>query len=184
VDTAVGNTNGKAKFTWDLTSLNLQPGARLTFYAMVQDNYQVNGERHPWVKSAPLSLIIKSATDIADTNRKALNEIADRIKSLRNQQDTTRAQTDAMRRIIGNSGEMTGAQRTQLAGLALQENQESASANSIQQRADQVAEDLRQNKMGEGELGKMAQEVSAGMGQVGQQNMPRAAGELNNAQQA
>jgi len=54
-DPAVGNVAGRTKYTWDLTPLKLDAGSRLTFYAMVKDNYSLNGQTHDWVKSAPLS---------------------------------------------------------------------------------------------------------------------------------
>ena len=183
-DAAVGSTTGKSKYTWDLTPLNLQPGARITFYAMVQDNYQVDGVRHDWVKSAPLSLQIRSAAEIAEAARRNLTEIKERITNLKGQQEQTRSLTDAIRKAVDASSVSTPQQKSQLADLAQQENQQAASGNSIQQRADQIADDLRQNKMGEGDLGKLAQEVAAGMQSVGQDNMPKAAEDLNKAQES
>jgi hypothetical protein len=183
-DAAVGSTTGKAKYAWDLAPLKLQPGARLSFYAMVQDNYDVNGKRHDWVKSAPLSVQVRSDADIIEDARRNLNEVKDRIRNLRGQQDQTRTFTDAIRKSVAASGVTTLQQKTQLADLALQQSQESASANSIQQRTEQIADDLRQNKMGEGDLGKLAQEVAAGMQSVGSSDMPKAAGELNRAQES
>jgi hypothetical protein len=184
VDPAVGSTTGKANFHWDLTPLNLQPGARVTFYAMVQDNYDVSGKRHDWVKSPALSLQIRSTADIAESARKNLNEIKDRINNLKGQQEQTRSFTEGIRKAVEASGTTSPQQKSQLADLAQQEAQETSAANAIQQRAEQVAEDLRQNKMGEGELGKLAQDVSAGMATVGQQNMPKAAADLNRAQES
>ncbi len=183
-DSSVGSTTGKSKYTWDLTPLNLQPGARLTFYAMVQDNYEVDGVRHEWVKSAPLSLQIRSAAEIAEAARRNLTEVKERITNLKGQQEQTRSLTDAIRKAVDASGVSTPQQKSQLADLAQQQNQEAASGNSIQQRTDQIADDLRQNKMGEGDLGKLAQEVAAGMQSVGQENMPKAAGDLNKAQES
>jgi len=55
---------------------------------------------------------------------------------------------------------------------------------AIQQRSDQIADELRQNNMKDTDLGKLAQNVSVGMKEVGQQNMPRAAADLSKAQQA
>lgn len=183
VDPSVGSTSGKGAYTWDLTPLNLQPGQRVTFYALVQDNYDVNGKRHDWVKSPPLSLQIRSNADIAEAARKHLNEIKERISNLKGQQEQTRAFTEGIQKAVEASGTTSPQQKSQLGDLAQQEAQEASSANAIQQRAEQVAEDLRQNKMGEGELGKLAQEVSAGMMTVGQENMPKATADLSKAQE-
>ncbi len=182
-DAASGNTTGRAQYTWNLAPLNLSPGMRLTFYAMVQDNYEVKGKRHPWVKSPALSLQIRSDAEIADARRRELNEIKERIKSLRGQQDETRRQTDAIQKAAA-AGMTTPQQKATLAQLAQQQSEEAASANAIQQRTEQVAKDLQQNNMGEGDLGKLAQSVSAGMKDVGQNNMPDAAGKLNQARDA
>ena len=86
--------------------------------------------------------------------------------------------------MVTNSNVMTAEQRSQLGNLSQQQNQEAATANAVQQRATQIADDLRQNKMGDGELGKIAQDVAGGMQDVGQQNMPRAAADLSKAQES
>ena len=183
-DAAVGSTTSKTRYTWDLAPLNLSPGTRLSFYALVQDNYEVNGKQHDWVKSAPLSLSIKGAADIQEEQRKALAELNERIRALRTQQDQTQAQTNAIKKNVTQSGVLSGQQVSQLAALAQQQMQEASTAAMLQQRAEQSAEELRQNKMGEGELGKIAQEVAAGMQDVGKRNMPAAAASLSKAQEA
>jgi hypothetical protein len=180
-DAAAGNVSGKTKYLWDLAPLKLEPGARLTFYGMVKDNYLNGSQTHDWVKSSPLLLEIRSASEIQETQRKALSDLNDRIKSLRIQQEQTRAQTDAINRIVSAAGAISPEQQAQLTNLAQQETQEAATASAIQQRAGQIAEELRQNKMPEGDLGKMAQDVAAGMRDVGEQNMPRAAADLAKA---
>jgi hypothetical protein len=180
-DAAAGNVTGKSQYTWDLAPLKLDPGSRLTFYGLVQDNYEIGAQTHDWVKSSPLSLQIRGAADIQETQRKALTELNDRIKSLKIQQEQTRAQTDSINRIVSAAGTISPDQQAQLANLAQQQTQEASTAAAIQQRAGQIADELRQNKMQEGDLGKMAQDVTAGMRDVGQQNMPRAAADLSKA---
>ncbi len=182
-DPAVGSISAKTPYTWDLSALNLQPGTRLSFYAMVQDNYEVDGKQHDWVKSSPLSLTIKSASDIQEEQRKALAELNERLKGLKLQQEQTRAQTESIRTMVATSGVLSQQQIEQLAGLSQQQVQEAATAAMIQQSAAQAADELRQNKMGEGELGKIAQDVAGGMQDVSRQNMPRAAAALSQAQQ-
>ncbi len=184
IDAAVGTAKGTAKFTWELASLNLKPGDRISFYGMVQDNYEVDGQRHEWVKSLPLTLQIMSTEEILVVARNNLQEISKRINLLRQEQELTRNATAAIQKSVAASGVSTAAQKAKLSDLAQQENQQSAVANAIQDRAAQVADDLRQNKMAEGELGKIAQEVAAGMQNVGQDNMPKAAADLNKAQDA
>ncbi len=202
VDSAVGAMTGSAEYTWDLSPLKLSPGARLSFYVAVQDNYEVKNAnpaqaaarpfmitelgtiRHEWVKSAPLSLQIKSVEEILDRGRKDLNEIKERIKNLKDQQEQTKAQTDAIQKAIETSGVSTEQQKRQLGELAQQQSQETASANAIQQRVEQIKQDFEQNKLGESELGKLAAEVSKGMKDVGQNNMPKAASELSKAQES
>ncbi len=184
VDTASGNTTGLANHTWNLTALNLQPGARLTFYAMVQDNYEVAGKRHPWVKSQPLTLQIRSAAEIADAARKRLNEIKERIKILKTQQEQTRSQTEVIQKAAAATGITTAQQKSQLGDLAQQESEQAAAANAVQQSVEQVGTDLKQNKMSDTELGKLASDVSAGMKDVAQNNMPAAAADLNKSHDA
>ena len=184
VDPASGNTTGRADFAWDLTSLNLQPGARLTFYAMVQDNYDLAGKRHPWVKSPSLSLQIRSEADIADAARKHLNEVKERIKSIKTQQEQTQGKTDIIQKAVAASGTTTQQQKNQLADLAQQENEQAASASAIQQSVEEIRTDLQQNNMSQSDLGKLATDVSNGMQDVAKSNIPAAASELNKAHQA
>lgn len=183
-DAAVGSTTAKSKYTWDLAPLNLQPGARLSFYALVQDNYDVDGKQHDWVKSPPLSLSIKSAAEIQEEERKSLAELTERLKELDAQQDQTKAQVEAIRKNVNGSGVLSEQQLSQLAALAQQQVQEAATGSMIQQRSAQIGDDLRQNKMGGSELSNIAQEVAAGMQDVSKQNMPRAAADLSKAHEA
>jgi hypothetical protein len=180
-DPASGNTTGKAAYTWELSPLTLQPGMRFNFYTQVQDNFDVEGKRHPWVKSAPLILQIRTEAEIMEINRKSLNEIKDRLKALKGQQEQTRAQTEAIEKAIAASGITTAQQKAQLSDLARQQSQEASTAASIQQRTDGVANDLRQNRLEATDLGKLATDVAAGMKDVSGNNMPKAASDLNKA---
>ena len=184
VDPSSGSTSGQATYEWDLAPLKLQPGARLTFYAAVQDNYEVNGKRHDWVKSSPLTLQILSEADIARLARQQLNEQKERIKALKTDQEKTQSQTDIIAKAAADSGVTTAQQKEVLSQLAQQENQQAATANAIQQKIEQIKSDLAQNKMADSEYGKLAADVSEGMKQVGQNNMPKAASELKKAQEA
>ena len=94
--------------TWDLTPLKLAPGTRISFYAMVQDNYQGrNGKRHPWVKSAPLTLQIYSPEDIEKLNRTALEQVRKQIETLKSDQETTQIRTDVIQKAAADSGVTT-----------------------------------------------------------------------------
>ncbi|HVS71851.1 MAG TPA: hypothetical protein VHQ47_11405 [Phycisphaerae bacterium] len=180
-DPASGNTTGKSTYTWDLAPMNLQPGMRFNFYAEVQDNFDVDGKRHPWVKSAPLVLQIRTEAEILESSRKSLNESKERLKALRGEQDQTRTMTEAIQKAIQTSGISTDQQKSQLADLARTESQETSTANAIQQRLAGVADDLRQNRMSDTDLGKLAAESSQGLKDVADTNMPKAASDLNKA---
>ncbi len=202
VDAAVGTTMGKANYTWDLTPLKLAAGTRLSFYVMVQDNFEVSEKsvaqplprmmiagangmvRHDWVKSAPLALQIRTAEDIAERNRRELNEVRERIMNLKKQQDQTKTQVDAIEKTMATSGVSTNQQKAQLSELAQTQAQQAAAANAIQQRVEQIKKDLAENKLGETDMGKLAQEVAAGMKDVGTNNMPKAVSELSKAAEA
>jgi hypothetical protein len=185
VDAAVGSTSGRATYTWELAPLKLQAGARLSFYAMVQDNYEVSGpppKRHPWVKSAPLTLQILSQADLEKQFRDQMNHVKEQIKTLKNEQEKTQARTDVIQKAAAESGVTTAQQKQQLAELSAQQNQEAATGMQIAQKVEQLKEDLKQNKMSESDLGKIAENVAAGMKDVGGNNMPKAATELHKAQ--
>lgn len=183
-DPASGNTTGKAAYTWELSPLTLQPGMRFNFYTQVQDNFDVDSKRHPWVKSAPLILQIRTEAEIMEINRKSLNEIKDRLRALKGQQEQTRAQTQAIEKAIAASGITTAQQKAQLSDLARQQSQEASTAASIQQRTDGVANDLRQNRLETTDLGKLATDVAGGMKDVSGNNMPKAASDLNKAHES
>ncbi|MCL2645509.1 MAG: hypothetical protein FWD61_00720 [Phycisphaerales bacterium] len=184
VDQASGSTSGRANYRWDLSLLNLQPEARLSFYAMVQDNYSVNGTRHPWVKSGAMTLQIRSASDIEREARQQLNDIKDRIKSLKAAEEKNQGQTDVIKAAAEKTGVTTAQQKEQLAQLSQQESQQASTAMSIQQKLEQIRGDLAENKLTDGELAKLAQTISQGMNDIGQNDMPKAASELGKAHDA
>ena len=184
VDAASGSTSGQVSYDWELEPLKLQPGARLTFCAAVQDNYDVDGKRHPWIESAGLTLQILSEADILRLARNQLNEQKELIKTLKADQEKTQSQTDAIAKSAADAGTTTPQQKEMLSQLTQQESQEASRATAIQQKIEQVKNDLAQNKMAESDTGKLAAEVSAGMKDVGQNTMPKAASELKNAHDA
>jgi hypothetical protein len=184
VDPASGNSTGRAEFTWNLATLNLPAGTRLTFYAMVQDNYDLAGKRHPWVKSPSLSLQLRTEDDIAAALRNHLKQVNDRIKALKTQQEQTQAKTNILQKAIASSETTTQQQKNQLGELSQQQNEQAASASAIQQSVEDVRSDLQQNNMADSTLGKLASDVSAGMQDVATNNMPAAASSLSKAQQS
>lgn len=202
VDAANQRISSTAEFTWDLKELNLKEGQRLTFYALVRDNFSVPADeftrdiarpfeaaanktvRHEMVKSAALILQIKSEAEIMDMVRNDLQAIKEQIKSLHGQQTETNDRTKAIQKMAAETGATTEQQKNDLARLATEQSTQAQRANAIKDRLDQVKESLKTNKLEESDLGKTTDEAAKGMEQVGKENMPKAAGELGKAQES
>lgn len=183
-DRAVGTVTVVSEFPWPLAPLQLKEGERLTLYAMVQDNYEVNGKRHDWVKSAPLTLTIISAEQAQEEARTDLMEVRDRIVSLNQQTERTAALTRGIQQTIEKSKAATSEQARALGDLAQQQAQQSSTGKSIEQKIQQIQERLQQNKMVASDLGKVAEFAKTAMRDVAQRNMAQAAQDLGKAQEA
>lgn len=204
-DPASLSVTGMANFTWNLTTLNLKPGERLSYYGLVRDSFRVPPEqfaggkggvkdpyefesaaqayvRHRYVKSAPLSLLIATKERIEEAARKELQDVRDQIRNLVDQQSLTNQQTRAIQKAVQDAGRSTQQQQQQLAELAGQQAAEAQRALAIKARTDQISQGLDINRMAESELGQISKDVSNGMKDVGQKNMPKAASELSTAQ--
>ena len=190
-DPAAGGLTGTSGYKWDLTSLNLQPGERLNLYAMVRDNYEVPdvkhpGQtlRHPYVKSAPVAVIIRSEEQIRDALRADLQAVREQIKNLLNVQNPTHNNTKTIEKTVAETNTVTEQQSQQLGDLASQQANHAQRAQAIANQLKQIENTAKQNNMQESELGKLATEANQDMKDVAEKNMPNAAQSLNKAQEA
>jgi hypothetical protein len=192
---------GLATYTWDLSATKVKEGDRLSFYAMVRDNFAApigtppnaqselaaddSGKpmlRHKWVRSAPLTVQVLSAEQIQQDIQHNLQSVREQIKNLLEQQSETNAKTRAIQKAAQDAGVTTPDQKQQLAELASQQAQEAQRANAIENQVKQVAETIQGNKMDDTNLGKLTAEAQKGMDDVSQKDMPQAAADLSKAQ--
>ena len=183
-DVAAGSVSAKSDFDWDLAPLKLKEGDRLMLYALVQDNYDINGKRHEWVKSAPLSVTIISQAMAEDEARQELMQVRDQVESMHAQEDTRAAKVRSLKETMEKSQSSTPEQTRELGELAQQEALHAQNAKAVQQKIEQVQQRLAENKMSESDLAKVAEFAQQGMKDVAQNNMPKAASNLTKAQDA
>ncbi len=208
VDAALQTVSARADYAWDLAGMALKPGDRLSFYALVRDNYEMPWEpgkkysadfevmkadgdagsadvvRHRLVKSAMLTVQIWKPEDLVEKGRLELQEIREQIKNLDAQQTTTNERTRTVQKLAQDAGVTTLQQKAQLAELASEQNVEAQRARAIKDKLEQLASSLKANRLETTEVGAMTQEATQGMQEVGQKDMPAAATALSQAQDA
>jgi hypothetical protein len=177
---------GRTESVWNLSDLDLKPGQRLSAYALVRDNFAMpdahgNLVRHPWVRSAPVTIAIETEEEIREHVRHDLLAVRDGIKTLTDAQTETANQTAALEKTVRAAGAVTPDQKQRFADLAGEEAQHARRASALSVQTESIQTMIRQNHLTQDDLGKLADEVHDGMKQVGEQPMPKAAEDLAGA---
>jgi len=214
VDGAARTVVGSAVYQLKLAGLTpaLKPGDRLQVYALVRDNYALpeatagKGDNfemlapnqatdplkqpadglvhHRLVRSSAVTLVVKSKDQIITDAVKEMEHLAAEIQQVHDQQKVTQGKTEVLQKAFEQSHSATAQQQEELQKLAQDQAGEAQRSNAIQQKFDQLRETLANNKMDQDPIGKLAEKASEVMKDVGQQDMPKAAGDLNQAKDA
>lgn len=153
--------------TLDLSALKLSPGDSLEVWAMGQDIYEHDGQRHEWVKSPVRKLTIIDPADLAA-------RIVQELAGVRQQAVRLESQQQVM---VENSAKLSAAQ------LKAQQQQLSQRIASQQQAVEQLEERQQRNRLDDPDLAKLLEQSKGHLNQA-KESSQAAAAKLSEAAQS
>jgi hypothetical protein len=182
VDNTAGLQQFRSNYDWDLAALAsgpLKPGDVLQCVAVVTDNYLLNGQTHPPVPSGWVQITIISQSQLDEINTTVLNNLAESIASLKQNQASTARQTEALAQDLKDKAKLDDADKAAIARLAAQQGSAAAEASALAQKAADVVARMEENKSPNQDLKATAGDVEKLLKDAAEHPMTDAAGDLN-----
>src|ERR1019366_108883 len=160
----------RASFPWDLAALKdakLQPGDVLEYFALVQDNFALNGATHAPVPSGRLRISI----------------ISQEIAEVKSSQTRTQRETAGLARDTKDKPNFDPADKVAADRLVNQQSTAASQAKQLSGKLDEIGQQLAENKSPNQELKDTARDVGDPLNKTAEGPMKDAAGQVNSAKQ-
>jgi hypothetical protein len=177
----------RADYSWVLSQLQkekLRPGDVLEYYAVVKDNYELNGATHPPVAGNKLRISIISQEEFTNKAMDELSAAAEQAAALKQSQAATQHQTAELARETAGKLALDEADKAAAQRLAGQQGTIASQTKSLGQTLADLQTRIEQNKSTNQELVDTTKEVGDLLNHIAETSMKEAAGSLNNMSQA
>jgi hypothetical protein len=177
----------RANYAWDLSALKdaqLKSGDVLEYYALVKDNYQLNGQSHAPVPSGKLRIVIISQEEFSNKITDELSTIAEQTAGLKQTQGTTQRQTAELAKEVAGKAAMDAADKVAADRLAGQQSTIASQTKSLANKLTDLQQRMAENKSTNQELKDTAKDVGNLLNSAAENPMKNAAGDINNAKQS
>jgi HAMP domain-containing protein/uncharacterized protein YwqG len=185
---ASGNLLGfRANYAWELSQLkdaNLKSGDVLEYYAMVKDNFELNGKTHAPVPSSKFRISIVSQDEFNNKITDMLATVAEQTAALRQSQLTTKTQTSELAKEVAGKPAMDNADKTAADRLANQQSTITSQTNSLAQKMGDIQKQMDQNRSNNAELKSTVKDVGELLSSTAEHPMKDAANDIGNARQS
>ena len=183
IDATPDRVRSRLNYKWELAPLKLNAGDVIEYGLVAQDNYELDGTRHPPVGTPKLRITIVSQEELAA-------RVTDDLRSIRTQaglvrgtqqrarQDTQQLAQDTKDKPRLDAGDQAVAQR-----LTQQQASSAAAAKQLGDRVQQSIDRLEENRATADDLKNTAGEVRDTLRQTGEGPMKAAAQKLADAGQ-
>lgn len=186
------DTNGdlqrfRENYAWDLAVLKdakLKSGDVLEYYAVVTDNYNLNGQTHPGVPSGKLRIAIISHDEYDAKKRDELSAVAEQVAALKQSQGTTQRQTSELAKETAGKAALDNADKAAIDRLAGQQGTLAAQTQSLAAKLGDMQAEMAENKSTNQELKDIAKNAGNLLNSAAENPMKNAAGDINSAKQA
>jgi hypothetical protein len=174
----------RANYGWDLAALKdaqLKPGDVLEYYALVTDNYELNGETHAPVPSGRLRINIISQEEFANKITDELRAIAEQIAQVKANQGRTQRETANLANDTKDHPKFDAADKVAADRLANQQSTAASQAKQLSGKLDDIQIRMDENKSPNTELKETAKDVGNLLNATAEQPMKSAAADINAA---
>jgi hypothetical protein len=176
----------RANYSWDLSALKnaqLKSGDVLEYYALVSDNYLLNGQTHPPVASGKLRIVIISQEEFNNKITDELSTVAEQTAALKQTQGVTQRQTAALAKEVAGKAAMDDADKVAADRLTNQQSTLASQTKSLANKLAEIQNRMVENKSTNQELKDTARDVGALLNNAAENPMKAAAGDINTAKQ-
>ncbi len=187
VDGAADVQRFRANYSWDLAALpdaQLKPGDVLEYFAVVQDNFSLNGQVHAPVPSGRLRIDIISQEDFANKITDELRTVAEQVGQIKTSQGRTQRETDNLAKETKEKPAFDAADKVAADRLGNQQSTAAAQTKQLSQKLDDVLQRMEENKSPNQELRDTAHDVSALLNDTAENPMKDAAAAMSGAKQS
>lgn len=177
----------RANVSWDLSALKeaqLKPGDVLEYYALVQDNYDLNGATHKPIPSGKLRINIISQEELANKVTDELRAIAEQIAQVKTSQGRTQRETANLANDTKDKPAFDAADQVAAERLANQQSTAAAQAKQLSGKLGDIQTKLNENKSPNQDLKQTARDVGDLLDNTAENPMKDAAGQINAAKQS
>ena len=136
------------KYPWKLLTFPsslLRPGDVIEFQLAARDNYELNGETHPLVKTPTLRITIISQTQLLERVYDELRQVASGLDELRIRQDRLRGDTAQLQQDLAAKGAPDKADEAVAARIAEQQARAASQAKEAALRLAAISTRLAEN---------------------------------------
>ena len=176
----------RANYSWDLASLKdaqLKSGDVLEYYALVKDNFELNGQTHAAVPSGKLRISIISQEEFNAKVTDMLSTVAEQTAAIKQTQGTTQRQTAELSKEVAGKPAMDNADRTAADRLAGQQSTIASQTKSLATKLADIQAQMEENKSTNQDLKDTARDVGNLLNSAAENPMKNAAGDISNAKQ-
>jgi hypothetical protein len=171
-------------YDWDLAKLpdaNLKAGDILEFFVQVKDNFNLNGQTHPWVPSGKLRINIISQEQLNVAVRQAFESLHSLLKETHQIQVRTKTETDALRQLTAKKDQLDAADKTQAERIAGEQSNTASQTEQAGQKLEQLSQKIKENKSTDPSLQQTADAVQKQLQDIAEGPMKQASKDLTDA---
>ena len=164
--------------------LKLVPGDVLELVARAQDNFDVDGQRHPPVRSSAIRILIVSQEQLSAEVSDALRTASRQLQSIARSQSLLESETKTTAAELAAAGKLPAGSDVALSRLASTQGQ---LADQTRQIAEDVASQmarLAENRSTDVDLATAAKDAAAALREAAAGSMPESRAALNDARAA
>ena len=189
VDSTGDRRRFRVKHDWELRDLkytngapfDLKAGDVLEYHVRVTDNFEYNGARHEPVASGKLKINIISPETMVHQVHDAMRAAAEKAKTLKNRQDTTKQETKNLAESNEKKTEVDAADRTALNRINDQQSTITSQTTQLAGQVSEVEKRMEENRLDAGELKDIVKGVKETLSEAAERPMSEASKELSKA---
>jgi hypothetical protein len=152
----------RANYDWTLAGLKdagLKPGDVLQYYAVVNDNFVLNGQTHAPVSSGWLKITIISQDQFDEARKAELNTLGENIQATKQSQTGTATQTRSLAEELKDKATLDDADKAAVDRLAGQQASAASEADTLARKAGEILSKMDENRATNKDLRTTVNEV-------------------------
>jgi hypothetical protein len=176
----------RVEYEWVLASLpdaKLKAGDVLEYCLSVQDNYVLNGQRHPAVESSKLRVTIISQEELTNRVTDGLRQVKQQLEQVKSQQDRTLGETESFKGDTDAKPSLEEADQRIGARIQQQQGSVASASKGLSERLAELRRAMQENKSPSKDLEQMTKDVAEQLDQTVEGSMKQAMQRLGNATQ-